>query len=208
MTTEVKLDIEVWINFLSLPEAYCRPFSEFYPKSPYVTDFHTDASGNHELGAGGHCGKEWFVLQWNPLFMKEHDPSIDYLELYAVTIGVTLWLERFRNQHIIIFCDNLAVVHMLNNSSSSCGNCMLLIRLIVFKMLQCNTRITAAHVRSRDNLFADLLSRFRYDQFRIESRKIKKVFSGHPRSIPTHLWPMEQIWSDSLRKQKLHVANE
>ena len=37
-------------------------------------DFYTDASANPELGCGGICGTEWYILQWNEEFVKKQKP--------------------------------------------------------------------------------------------------------------------------------------
>ena len=158
-----------------------------------VTDFHTDASGNPYLGAGGHCGSNWFILQWNEKYFKNYSPSIDYLELYAVAIGIKLWLHKFCNKRIIIHCDNLGVVHMINNNTSNCSRCMVLIRLIVLHSLTCNAQIFAEHVATCANVFADHLSRLRYRQFRVHSRRVRKYFTGKPDPIPAEFWPMAKL---------------
>ena len=68
-------------------------------------------------------------------------PSIEYLELYGVAVAVRLWLKKFKNSNIVLFCDNEAVVHMINNSAAKCKNCMALIRIIVLEGMIRNTRI-------------------------------------------------------------------
>ena len=51
-------------------------------------DLYTDASRNFQLGAGGTCQNSWFILKWDPLFMDKFQPSIEFLELYAVVVAV------------------------------------------------------------------------------------------------------------------------
>ena len=193
VTKEMKSDLQVWAGFLDQPDGFCRPFVDFDRLDPEVTDFYTDASGNPDLGAGGHCGSSWFILQWDHDYFAEFDPSIDYLELYALTIGIKLWLHRFRNKRITVFCDNLGVVHMINSNTSSSKACMVLIREIVLHSIVCNARVFAAHVPTRANVYADLLSRLKYRQFREVSRRRKDYFRGRPDTIPVCLWPMEKV---------------
>ena len=85
------------------------------------------------------------------------------MELFAVLVGVLNWLKLFKNMKIILFCDNEAVVNMINNSSSKCKNCMVLIRMLVLEGLVCNTRVFARYVKSKDNDKADALSRLQWD---------------------------------------------
>ena len=49
------------------------------------------------------------------IFVDLHDPSIEFLELYAVTVAVVTWIYRFRNRRIVLFCDNQAAVAMINS---------------------------------------------------------------------------------------------
>ena len=143
--------------------------SELYrPEEVY---FYTDATANPELGCGGISGNSWFILQWKESFILEHNPSINYLELYAVTVAILLWIHNYKNRNISIFCDNMSVVHMINSNTSSCKNCMVLIRIIVLKCLQENVKLHVRHVKGVLNTYSDLLSRLKYKQFRTKARK-------------------------------------
>ena len=57
-----------------------------------------DASKNPKLGFGGLCGKSWMYKQWDEQFIKQKDPSIEYLELFGVLATVLNWLYRFKNR--------------------------------------------------------------------------------------------------------------
>ena len=50
--------------------------------------------------------------------LKKFKPSIEYLELYAVTAAVLTWIHQFKNRRIILFCDNQSVVDMINLTST------------------------------------------------------------------------------------------
>ena len=127
--------------------------------------------------------------QWDPDFIVGQDPSIEYLELFALTATVLNWIHRFKNRRVILFCDNQSVVHMINNTSSSCRNCMVLIRKVVLKSLKENVRVFARYVRSKDNTAADLLSRLKIRQF-----KSLKRWENQPTAVPSELWPISKIW--------------
>ena len=59
-------------------------------------------------------------VKWNKQFIAEQDPSISYLELFAVTAGLLNWMHKFKNMCIVLHCDNQGVVDMINTSSSKC----------------------------------------------------------------------------------------
>ena len=167
ITQDMHLDLSTWLTFLKHPSIFCREFADF---SGYATanqiSFYTDAVKNEILGFGGICGTSWMMKQWDSQFIREKDPSIEYLELYAVTAGVLAWIHRFKNSQIVLFCDNQSAVPMINNMSSNCKNCMVLIRMIILQGLIHNTHIYAQHVKGSSNTLSDLLSRQKLHRFR------------------------------------------
>ena len=194
ITRDFRQDLEMWQNFLNHPSIYCRPFADFDKSvTAHQVNFFTDASRNFQLGAGGICDDEWFALKWDKNYMKMCQPSIEYLELYAVLVGVLNWIKKFANQRIIIFCDNISVVYMINRNTSSCKQCLTLIRILVLESMIYNVRISANYVSSKDNKLADLLSRRKFRQFRLLAPNMKKY--GTP--IPEKIWPMYKLWVEN-----------
>ena len=156
------------------PTAYARPFMDLsHVYSAEEIDLFTDASANPNLGCGGHSRNEWFYYQWNETFLLDKQPSIEYLELFGVAIGVLLWAHKYKNKRVCLFCDNISVVYMLNKNTSKCKRCMVLIRLIVLHCMVHNVRVFAKHVTTSANDLADHLSRMRIQQFRLEGAKTK-----------------------------------
>ena len=159
ISEEHRLDLLIWKQFLSSPDNYYRPFMESVAINAQEIDMYSDASGNYQLGFGAYCGCEWTFGQWDQTFCDRVQPSIEYLELFAVLVGVLNWIWRFKNRRIVLFCDNEAVVHMINNSTSKCKNCMVLMRLLVAECILQNVRVYAKHVKTNENGKADALSR-------------------------------------------------
>ena len=191
--SEHKLDLLTWLAFLKSPTIYSRPFIDLNGISTaHEIEWYTDASASLKLGCGGYHKKQWFVQMWETSFMNRYKPSINYLELYAVTVSILLWTKYHMNKRIILFCDNQSVVSMINNTTSSCKNCMVLIRLIVLQCLQDNVRIYAKYVRSADNYIADILSRNKMSLFKILAAN--KGMDDQPQHLPAAIWPMEKIY--------------
>ena len=158
ITEEHRLDLLVWRQFLTNPDSYYRPFMNSVSINAQEIDMYSDAFGNNSLGFGAYCGPEWTYGQWNEEFCNKAEPSIEYLELFGVLVAVLNWGKIFQNKRIILFCDNQAVVHMINNSTSSCKNCMVLLRLMIAESILRNIRIYAKHVGTKQNGKADALS--------------------------------------------------
>ena len=195
ITKEMQMDLNLWLEFLDHPSIYARGFIDFREElTSKNVSFYTDASANPLLGCGGISGKDYFIQQWDEDFIKDNKPSINYLELYALTVGISAWLHKYRNSQITIFCDNMSVVQMVNNNASSCRNCMYLIRIIVLTTLTNNVKLTVKHVPGKLNKFADLLSRLEYKKF-WQLAKDRKMGFRHPTKLPRQLATLSDIWS-------------
>ena len=193
VNAEMRADLGMWLSFLKHPTVFCRPFMNFEKiLVASEIDMYSDASG--KLGMGAYCGSAWMFQMWDKKFIQKYRPSIEYLELFAVTAAVLTWIHQFRNQRIVLFCDNQSVVSMINLTTTSCRNCMVLIRLIVLQGLKENVRVFAKHVEGVKNSLADSLSRNKIDSFKESSRKSDKIIDEIPTQIPDMIWPMEKIW--------------
>ena len=187
---EIKSDLNTWLIFLKHPQAFCRPFIDF--SADLIADrsnMYTDASG--AIGLGGICQKSWMHQVWSKKFLAVCKPSIEYLELFAVVAGVLAWIHRFRNRRVILFCDNQSVCSMINHTTSSCKNCMVLVRALVLKSLLENVRVFAHYVKSSENIFADSLSR---NKIKIFKNFGGNAFEPDPTPVPDNIWPPEKIW--------------
>ena len=190
---EFRMDLTMWMEFIMDQEIFARPFFEFQNDVHFSPiDFFTDASGTR--GAGGYCGRQWFMIPWDQEFLREAAPSINYLELYALTVGIFCWLSDWRNRKIVIFCDNQSVIHMVNNTTSRCKNCMYLIRMITLHCLRNNVKLKVKYVPSAQNTFADLLSRLQYSKFRQTAKATGKSFEEYPVEIPSFLENVANLW--------------
>ena len=118
---ECKMDCQVWLDFLcheDLRLVVNRPMLDFSENRSSSTEigFFSDASASEFLGFGAIFGNRWIRGDWDPTFIKEKHPSIEYLELFALCVGVLTWHEdeKLRNANICLHCDNSAVVQMVN----------------------------------------------------------------------------------------------
>ena len=192
---EFRDDCRVWQIFLSQqgPSVLCRPFIDLL--SPEITsqelDFMTDAAAGRSLGTGAVFGKMWTWSKWPVGFIDKCRPSIEFLELYALVTAVFIWSDQLSNMRSSIFCDNMAVVNMINSNVSSCKHCMYLLRLFVLRCLRYNMRISAKHIFSKNNILADVLSRQRLDIF----KRIAPQMEKYPKCMPDNLYPVQKVWN-------------
>ena len=81
---------------------------------------------------------------------------------------------------------------MINNSSSSCQNCMVLIRKITLYSLVHNIRVFAKYISMVDNSLSDSLSRFHTMRFWKLVQEKGLTMDKNPTLIPKELWPPEK----------------
>ena len=155
--------------------------------------FTTDTSKNPLLGFGCFFDCRWAFGQWEPEYIAKNDPSITYLELFVLCMGIFIWQSspKLKNSRIVIFCNNESVVHMVNNLSSSCKNCMYLIRLLTLNKLLYNRIVSVKYISTRNNYLSDLLSRQKLADFlAVAPANVR----NRPDTLSTQLWPASKIW--------------
>ena len=70
----------------------------------HVLNFYTDTSLNVLTGGlGGIYNDNWIAETWGKDFILKNKPSIQYLELFALTAGVITWSDSLVNTRLIIF---------------------------------------------------------------------------------------------------------
>ena len=162
--------------------------------SSTTLNFYSDASANASLGVGAVFNMHWLFAKWEPLYISKNKPSIEYLELFGVTAALLMWGDKLKDQRISIYCDNMAVVNMINNYASSCHNCMYLLRLIALDNLTHNRRVFTLYVRSTDNSLADSLSRLQFKCF-WRLAPVNMDMDKYPTKIAAAVWPASKLWS-------------
>ena len=117
---DVRKDLMMWEQFLDDAETsvYCRPFMDFLKWTANDLNMASDAAKSDKLGFGAYCENDWMRGDWSAEWIKNEDPSIEFLELFALTAGLMSWIHRFQNRRIWLFCDNESVVYMVNKISS------------------------------------------------------------------------------------------
>ena len=202
LNTEFIQDCWIWLHFLDQAAMHqagvCRPFVDFAEHR--IADdlfFFTDASKNREYGIGGLFNNAWIYECWPVHFIAEQDPSIEFLELYALACALFTWKnsKELKNSRIGIYCDNQAVQSMVNNLASSCTQCMKLIRLIPLFSIQNNSRIFVNFVRSKQNFLADSLSRMNLPKFK---QMAPATVNSEPDAIIEFMTPVTKIWNGKV----------
>lgn len=173
VTQEMKLDLGMWKGFLRQEGNVVRPFIDFaMNKNIREIPMTSDAAKSSACGFAAclvdHESRKLFFCydQWEAGLLDLYDPSIQFLELFALTVGILIFSKKISNARVRIHCDNQSVVHMVNNTTSSCKHCMILIRLLTLTALHHNVVYEAKYIKSEDNDLSDKLSRLELENFK------------------------------------------
>ena len=140
---ELRCDCMIWKMFLTDENnmALCRPFVDISERTTSkILKFYTDSSASEVKGFGCRFGNRWTRGVWGVEFIRKYRPSIAYLELYALCVGIFTWENHhsLKNARIKIFYDNKSVRDMVNSMTSKCKNCLHLLRLLTLNNLRFN----------------------------------------------------------------------
>jgi len=89
-------------------------------------------------------------------------------ELIPVMIASFLWGQNWKGYKVTVFCDNEAVVHVLNNHYSRDCHLAYTLRILFFIEAYFQCKVKSKHIPGTCNTLADHLSRNRIDKFHAE----------------------------------------
>ena len=122
--------------------------------APEQAALHTDAS---HLGWGGLLNDSVPAAGiWTGRSRGSH---INVLELLAVHRSLDAFLDKVSGKSVLLWCDNMTVVHILTNRTSRSPVLMQLLRRLWFLIDAAGISLTVRYVSTHDNNAADALSR-------------------------------------------------
>ncbi|XP_067318612.1 uncharacterized protein [Anolis sagrei] len=183
VTQGMREDLRVWIQFLrryngvSMWQTRWELGSELQVQS--------DASGS--IGFGVFLQGHWCTAKWPDSWKKGNLlRDLTFLEFFPILVAVRIWTNLFRNKRVRFWCDNQAVVRVVNRQSSKSARVMRLVRLFVLTCLEANITFSARYIPGVNNEIADALSRFQEDRF----RSLAPGADLLPASFPLDLWTL------------------
>ena len=162
LSAEFHGDIEWWLTYLPTWNGVSFLYDEEWTNSPDVELF-TDAS---DKGFGCYFQGEWCQGTFPVHSFGDKQMSINWHELYAVTMSLALWGPRLTGKHLLFHCNNASVVHIMAKASSCSKTMMALVCTFTLLAMKHHVHIKVQHIAGLNNEVADALSRFDMDRFR------------------------------------------
>lgn len=177
LTRQVKEDLRIWLQFLQHWNGR-NFFLERTFTSSIDLDFSTDAASG--CGYGGFLSGAWFAETW---MGKQKQWSMPCQELFPILVAVSLWGYQWCEKRILVYCDNLPTVELLNKGYTSKEPAATMLRLITVEAMSHNFLLKASHIPGKFNVFSDLLSRQRIAEF----LRLCTNAEQNPSVVPDHL---------------------
>ena len=181
VTTAIREDLEVWKKFLVEYNGVSFWRSTRLLRAEFQVQ--SDAAGSAGFGIyyrGRWCSGTWPV-EWHQTGVTK---DLTFLEFFPIVGALWLWAEEWANSAVRFWCDNQAVVHVVNNQTSRSERVMALVRAFTLRPLKFNILIQARHVPGIDNRIADALSRQQMQRF----RELDPRASADPEILPQEVW--------------------
>lgn len=174
MPLQAKKDIEWWRKALEkFPGTSLMWFESFEIPDAIIA---TDSSLQ---GAGGVCGKQFYRIKYPLTFAQ--GCSIVHLELWALIIGIKIWLEQLKNKKVVVHCDNQAVAQLINSGRARDQILQQGLREVCYLAAVGEFEILAQFIPGVDNRLPDFLSRWSMgNQFRTAFRAAAPGFTRRP----------------------------
>ena len=176
LNSSAKADIAWWLEFL--PTWNGIGIFQSNPTPAKDLFLFTDASGK---GLGGIFQNSWFSAPWPHSYS---DTDINFREMFAVYVAISLWGARLRDKQIIVYCDNKDVVTIWSTGTCKNKDYMNLVRKLFFVCASWNINLLALHIPGSKNKIADILSRLQVN----ELHRLVPSAEEYPTPIPDKLW--------------------
>ena len=197
LSAECRSDIKWWARYL-------RQFNGvemIYPADPLdlTLDQLLDTSalvncGDAQMmGGGAYFGMEYWSRGF-PLWLQDPVIPIHVKEFWVVLVSAWLWGEQWTGKLVYIFCDNEAVVEVLQKEKPK--NPKMLELLQEFLFIVCTRKFTPCFkkIGSKANEVADFISR-RHDTVAISAFfKSKGLPMRTPIDAPDNLFKLQANW--------------
>ena len=109
------------------------------------------------MGLGAVCGLQFYSVHL-PADLKVRERIVVY-EMVNVLVALRMWQQLWTDRKVTIFCDNHAVVDIIDGNRTRDGILGSILREILMIQARCNIQLKVVHVLGENNPIADSLSR-------------------------------------------------
>ena len=105
-----------------------------------------------------------------------------------------MWSGCWQNKTIQVWCDNEAVVAIVNKGTANDKECMHLVRCLAFLKVIFSIEMVASHIQGKQNILADALSRNDMNKFHTLHPQADRMSTEIPTSLLDVLLVQKPDW--------------
>ncbi len=103
-------------------------------------------------------GKYWYRTTY-PEWILQRNLSISHLELINTLVGIRLFAAMFKQQMVLVKCDNSSAMSILCMGRAKCPIMLAIARAVWYCTARYNFSVKVKYIAGVDNILADALSR-------------------------------------------------
>lgn len=180
VSEQVRLDLKWWWDFLPRFQSSYILWPEQFMEPGEILQ--TDSS---KRAIGAICKNCYFHSRF-PDWMEAQDRNIADLEMLGVLFACKKWTQLLQKKKIVIRCDNMAVVEVINNGKTRSRFLQAALRELTMLCCLNSIEILCVHLPGRANLLPDCLSRWYHGA---EYRRMFRRYSAGLQLTQTPLNP-------------------
>ena len=155
-----------WYSLFDQWNGRCLFHFAGFEKAPKVF-VSSDAAANY--GFGAIYNNEWFAGEWPD---GTESLSISVKEMIPIVLAAFIWGSSWKSKSVQFKSDNLAVVSCLRGGFCRDRHLAFLLREVSTFAILLNFSFSSSHVAGRENVLADALSRFKFQEFFNSTKQI------------------------------------
>ena len=148
--------------------------------------FHIELDASLQ-GLGAVCGTEVYAV---PIELGHKGYQIVHLEMLNILVALRVWTHVWHEKRIVIYCDNQAVVAVINSGKTRDPVLAAITRNIAMLTATHDINLRLVHISGKHNIIADALSRIGiHSNYQVQLHHL----------IPNHTWlrvPIELLEID------------
>lgn len=146
-------------------------------------------------GIGGVLGNQCYRAALPGSLTQNKDWNIVHFEMLAIIVLVQLFKKELAGRRMVLYCDNDAVVSVINSGRSRNHILQRCLRWLAFLLLENECLVRMKYITSKRNHVADVMSRSQVDgQSKKECDKLIEKLQLHERTVEDIYMCIEDKW--------------
>ncbi|KAI8481562.1 hypothetical protein Bbelb_406620 [Branchiostoma belcheri] len=187
LTRDFRLDLKWWQRFMDSYNGVSMMVPDIYsdPDELVMTDACATGCGGFSNGQFVHC-------EFPERTLEQFGSKIHVLEMLTIVVAARKWAPQWFGQRILVHCDNMACVHVLNSGRARDRELLQCARELWLLAATFEFQVKATHIQGSHNRIADHLSRWHLSTY--HSQQFKSLTRHQTTCVPIDLIRLQGDW--------------